>query len=508
MARVYAYNMIAETENVIGEEVQDLDAARRMIQQLRRENHFLSEELRLLKHRIFGRSSERGLDNHPELFAIEPAPVPEPEPIEVKPHVRQRQHPGRHEFPEHLPKEIVEVPLGDADRTCSICGANKDRIGVEITRELELIPAKLFIREYHREKCACRKCLGEVTTAPAPSRPIEKGLAGPGLLAQTVVDKYADHLPLYRQEKRWAREGVRLSRETLCGWIKQTYPSMARIVDAMKKDLWAEGYIQADEVPVPVRNAENAGRNTTGYLWEYSRPHGPVIFDFQMGRARAGPMEFLKGYKGHLQHDAYDAYTNLPGAIIHVACMAHIRRKFWEARKVGDLRADKVIRAIKRLYRIEKEAREAQMSPEQRLELRQRKSVRRMALLRQRIERLGLSVLPRSALGKACAYALRQWPWMENYLHDGRVEIDNNYCENGIRPITLGRKNWLHIGSENAGPWTATYASLVETCRRWKINPFEYFRDVFSRIADHPVNRIDELTPMRWKAACDAASPS
>ncbi len=490
--------MITSAEQTTQEPTVSLEALLENQKRLETENALLREELRLLKHHLFGRSRER-LPEHPELFEAPSSPAPPPAPVTVAPHKRtRRNHPGRHEFPEHLPREVVEIPLSEAERICTVCGEAKDRIDVEITRELEVIPAKLFVREYHREKCACRHCHGEVTTAPPPSRPIEKGIAGPGLLAQVVVDKYVDHLPLYRQEKRFERDGVYLPRKTLCGWLGQMHPTVQRIVDAMIEDLFMGGYAQADEVPVPVRDENIPGRHRQGYLWEYSCPDGPVIFDFRINRARAGPVKFLRDYRGILQHDGYEAYDHVSW-VTHVACMAHIRRKFWEAQKAGDKRADKVVRAIGRLYGIEREAREQKLDAAARLALRQRKSARRMDLLHERIKRLSVEALPKSGLGKACAYALGQWTKMVRYLEDGRIEIDNNQCENGIRPITLGRKNWLHIGSENAGPWTAAYASLAETCRRHGVNPFEYFRDLFSRIADHPVHRIAELTPYRWK---------
>lgn len=490
--------------------LESLEKARRENTRLETTIRLLQEEIRLLKHHVFGRRSERGPADHPELFEVEPSPVPEPEAVKVPAHERKvRNHPGRHAFPEHLPVEVVEIPLPESERLCPECGTPRRRIDVEVTRELEVVPAKLFVREYRRETCACPECLGRVATAPAPSRPIEKGIAGPGLLAQVIADKYADHLPLYRQEKRFAREGVAISRQTMCGWLGQMHPMVERVVDAMKADLFGGGYIQADEVPVPVRDRRRPGPNPTGYLWEYSRPDGPVVFDFRPSRARAGPVEFLQDYKGILQHDGYGAYLHVTGVTRHVACMAHIRRKFWEAGKTGDRRSRKVLRAIGRLYGIEREARERKLDAEARRTLRDRRARWRMDLLRRRIERLVGDALPKSALGKACQYALGQWAAMMRYLDDGRVEIDNNLCENAIRPVTLGRKNWMHIGHEDAGPWTACYASLCETCRRLGINPWEYFQDVLSRIADHPVHRVRELTPAAWlKARQSAAAPA
>jgi len=476
--------------------------------QLRTDVRLLNEQVEYLKQQLFGTKRER-LIEHPELFERLPEQAA-PEPVvetTVAGHTRKRRHPGRNPFPEHLPREVVEIPLSEEEKSCSHCGAEKANLPAEITRELERIPARLFVREYHRQKCACRACGGEVTTAPAPSRPIEKGIAGPGLLAQVVVDKFADHLPLYRQEKRFRREGVELSRKTLCGWLKQLDPYIGHIVAAMKSNLLEADYIQADETPVAVQKPEKRGKNHQGYLWVYGRPKGPVVFDFQMSRAREGPVNFLGDYEGILQHDGYEAYLHAQGEVTHVACMAHIRRKFWEAQKLGEKRAVKVVRAIDRLFAIERWARREKLNDEERLALRQHRSVKRMKLLKLRIEKLLLEVLPKSRLGKACAYALSQWPHMVRYLDDGRIEISNNLCEQSIRPITLGRKNWLHIGSEAAGPVAAHFMSLVETCKRHDVDPLAYFTDIFSRIAEHPVNRIAELTPYNWAQARREPSP-
>jgi len=470
--------------------------------QLHTDVRLLSEQVEYLKQQLFGTKRER-LIEHPELFERLPEQAA-PEPVvetKVAGHTRKRRHPGRNPFPDHLPREVVEIPLSEEEKTCSHCGSEKAELPPEITRELERIPARLFVREYHRQKCACRACGGEVTTAPPPSRPIEKGIAGPGLLAQVVVDKFADHLPLYRQEKRFEREGVKLSRKTLCGWLKQLDPYIGHIVAAMKSNLLEADYIQADETPVAVQKPEKRGKNHQGYLWVYGRPKGPVVFDFQMSRAREGPVNFLGDYEGILQHDGYEAYLHAQGEVTHVACMAHIRRKFWEAQKLGEKRAVKVVRAIDRLFAIERWARREQLNDGERLALRQQRSVKRMKLLKLRIEKLLLEVLPKSKAGKACAYALSQWPHMVHYLDDGRIEISNNLCENSIRPITLGRKNWLHIGSEAAGPVAAHFMSLVETCKRHDVDPLAYFTDIFSRIAEHPVHRIAELTPYNWETS-------
>jgi hypothetical protein len=360
------------------------------------------------------------------------------------------------------------------------------------------------VREYHREKCACRACQQEITTAPAPSRPIEKGIAGPGLLAQVVVDKFADHLPAYRQEKRFKREGINLSRQTICGWYAQINDYTQRVVEVMRQELLGGDYLQADDTPVPVQDRDKPGRHHQGYLWLYGRPGGPVVYDFQMTRqAREGPVTFLKGFRGFLQHDGYPGF-GLVECVTHVACMAHIRRKFWHAMKAGEREAGRIVQKIGWLYRLERKM-EAR-TPEERNAYRERHAKGWLECLKKRIESMMAKAPPASGRGVACRYALEQWPNLLNYLKDGRIRLDNNLCENAVRPVTLGRKNWLHIGSEEAGPVAANFMSLVETCKRFGVNPQEYFTDLFTRIADHPVTRIAELTPYAWAQARSSAA--
>jgi len=473
-------------------------------QELSQENKLLREEIRLLKYRLFGPKSERVIGpDQPALFEpeeeVESCNTP-PKEIKVESHKRKVKHPGRHALPENLPREIVEIPLKEEERECSCCGSQKTIIGYETTEELEVIPAKLFVREYRREKTACRKCHGEVTTAEGPTRPIEKGIAGPGLLAQIIVDKYVYHIPLYRQEKRFSHQGIRLVRNTLCGWLKQLHPSLKRIVNAQRLDLLAGGYIQADETPTPMQDRTKIGKHHKSYFWVYNRPKGPVVFNFQCGRSRDGPKAFLEDFEGTLQHDGFAAYYKIGKKIVHVACLAHIRRKFYEAYKAGHAQAYKVILAIKRIYAIERFAREQQLSSEDRMALREKRLAWRMRILHQRIKRLALDTpLPNDQIMKACKYALNHWHEMYNVLKDGRVEIDNNLVENAIRPIALGRKNWMQIGSPDGGEWAATYASLVQSCIKADINPFDYLKDVIARIAEHPANKVHELMPHCWK---------
>lgn len=314
----------------------------------------------------------------------------------------------------------------------------------------------------------------------------------------------ATHLPLYRQSAILEREaGIELSRMTLCGWVMQGGLWLESIREAMRADLLAGSYIQADETPVGVRSERSPGKNHQSYLWQYSRPGGPVIFDFRMGRSREGPAKFLGRFAGILQSDGYAAYDQIGGkGLIHAGCMAHVRRGFVDALKVapGDAAAEAIVAGIGRLYKIEAQAREAQLPFAQRQELRQEHSVPVLGKLKTQIVALRQQVLPKSVLGKACDYALGQWTRVEVYASHGEVEIDNNWCENAMRPVAVGRKNWLHIGSEEAGPRIAAISSVIETCRRIAVNAREYLLEVLPRIPSWPAKRIAELTPMAWAA--------
>jgi hypothetical protein len=278
------------------------------------------------------------------------------------------------------------------------------------------------------------------------------------------------------------------------------------VVKAQQRDLLAGGYIQADETRMPCQTHEKTGRNHQAYLWEFSRPGGVVVFDFQMGRSREGPRAFLQGFRGKLQCDGYDAYDKLGEGIVYVACGAHVRRGFVEASKVAPLDPlpREILEKFGQLYAVETEAREGRLGPEGRLALRQTKSVPVMAALKTRLEQIRQQRAPGGRLDQACAYALGQWSRWEEYLKDGLIEIDNNWCEGAIRPVALGRKNWLHVGSPEAGPKVAAIASVVETCRRLDIKLRAYLLDVLPRLGEWPIHRVAELTPTAWKVAQSA----
>jgi hypothetical protein len=342
-----------------------------------------------------------------------------------------------------------------------------------------------------------------VATAPVPAQIVPKSKLSNEFIIEALAQNYQQHVPVYRQCAMLAENhGVELSRKTLTDAILAAGGLLQAVVKAQAKELLDGGYIQADETPVPCQTDEKTGRNHRAYIWEFSRPAGPVVFEFHMGRGREGPREFLKGFKGRLQSDGYGAYAKLGEGIVYVGCLTHARRGFVDAAKAkpNDPLPKEVIELFAPLYGVEEEARRANMNFEDRLALRREKSAPRMAALKERVTQIRQQIPPGGKLAQACDYTLNQWSRLEEYLKDGQVEIDNNWCEGAIRPLALGRKNWLHIGSEQAGPKVAAIASIVETCRRLGINLRDYLTSILPKLGDWPSNRVAELTPTAWKA--------
>jgi transposase len=412
---------------------------------------------------------------------------------------------GQKSLPAHLPRREVIIACAEAECVCAQCNGERKVFGYETTERLHREPTKYFVNVLKREKRACPRCeeMG-VTTAPLPPQIIAKGIGSNELVVDVLLAKYELHLPLYRQELQIEREsGIELSRQTMSDWVMQSGGLLETIVREQRKDLISGGYIQADETPVGVQSSETKNRNHRGYLWQYSRPYGPVIFDYQDGRSREGPQKMLQGYRGLLQTDGYQVYQILGiNGIVHACCWAHVRRDFVDAAKIykSDVSLAQIIENIAALYAIEARAREAELSNEQRKTLRQRESVPIVAQLKEMILALRKEVLPKSLQAKACDYALKLWPQLETFLSRGEVEIDNNWSENAIRPVALGRKNWLHIGSKAAAPKVAAILSIIETCHRLKVPVRDYLLSVLPQLAAGKSNPAD-LTPTAWKAA-------
>jgi transposase len=476
-----------------------------------------AEQIRLLNFKFFGPKSEKLSAAQMELLQAEisltagevdqEAERPETEKAAPRPKVKipRPQHPGREPLPPHLERREEIIHCCPADCRCDQCGAERPVIGYDTREELACEPAKFFVRVLKREKRGAH-CLAEqgVVTAPVPAQIVPKGKLANEFIIEVLAQKYQQHLPIYRQQAVLAdNHGIELSRKTLTDAVLAAGSLLQAVVGAQKRELLAGGYIQADETPMPCQTGEKIGRHHRAFLWEYSAPDGVVIFDFKMGRGREGPQEFLRDFRGTLQSDGYGAYAKLGEGIVYAGCLTHARRGFVETAKVAPLDPlpTEILARFGQLYAIEKEAREAGLDADQRLALRRQKSVPLMTALQERLVAIRQQIPPGGALAKACDYTLGQWSRLEEFLKDGRLEADNNICEGGLRPLVLGRKNWLHIGSEQAGPKIAAIASIVETCRRLEVNLRQYLNDVLPKLGQWPINRVAELTPTAWKKA-------
>ena len=475
------------------------------------------EQIRLLNIRFFGPKGEK-LSPGQILLLLEEASVsagevaqeaarPEEEKQKPAPKARRPRpnHPGRDKLPEHLERRQVIIPCHPDDCRCDQCGAERPVIGYETREELSCQPAVFFVNVIMREKRGshCQEEQG-VKTAPVPPQIVPKSKLSNEFIIEAVAQKYQQHLPAYRQCAMLAENhNIDLSRKTLTDAILAAGGLLGAVVRAQAAELKRGAYLQADETPMPCQTPEKTGHNHRAFVWEYGCPGGAVVFDFQMGRGRAAPLAFLKGFRGVLQSDGYGAYAELGEGIVYAGCMSHARRGFVEASKLAPKNPwpVEVVAKIGELYDVEREARAAGLGAEARKTLRQAKSAPLMAALKIRLVEMRRQVPPGEKLADACDYALRQWSRLEVFLENGLVEIDNNWCEGGMRPLALGRKNWLHIGSEQAGPKVAAIMSIVETCRRLEINLRKYLMDVLPKLGEWPANRVAELTPTAWKAA-------
>jgi len=470
---------------------------------------FETEKLRLenanLKRLIFGAKQERFVPvtnaEQGALFTL-PAPMaPSPAKTEQIIYTRQKAQkahklPSRQPLPASLPrKEIVIEPEENT--------SGMKKIGEEITEELEYEPGKLYVNRYIRPKYARPKDEG-VVIGTLPSRPIEKGIAGPGLLAHMLISKFVDHLPIYRQRQQFLRYGVELAESTLYDWIKYSTDLVLPLVHLQRERVLQVNYLMVDETPIKVLDPNKKGTTHQGYYWPYYDPIGKqVFFDYQKSRSREGPNTVLRNFRGYLQTDAYAGYEELAAQpdIIPVGCMAHARRYFFEAQDNDHQRTEWMLFRFQALYAVEQYCRENQVSFARRYELRQGEAKPVMAEMRAWLDQESIKVLPASAIGKAIGYMLHQWPRLERYLTDGTLEIDNNLVENAIRPIALGRKNYLFAGSHKAAVRAAAIYTLVANAKLCHIEPFAYLRDVLTRLANHPFIDLDQLLPCNWKAS-------
>ena len=483
-------------------------------------NEHLQHQLEKLLRQIYGRRSEKLDPNQLLLFAreimeataVDPAATTPPstdvEPAESVAPPNKNGH-GRKPLPKSLERrrKVHDVPLEQLP--CPDCGAVRTKIGEEIREQLEYIPASLVVIDNVRPKYACKACQANVVIAERLPEPIEKGLPGPGLLAHVIVSKYADHLPLYRQEGIFRRHGVELSRQTMCDWMAISAELLEPIVKEMHREILKSRVIQTDDTTVPVLD-RSLGKTRTGRLWDYlgDRDHPHVVYDYTPDRSGEGPLRMLEGYEGYLQADAYSGYDSLYAGkkIIEVGCWAHARRKFYDARTSDPVRSHVAMAMIQRLYRVEKDVKDLDDAVRRALRRERSKPILKEidAWLLQEKDR----ALPKSPIGEAIGYALNHWQALERYTEAGWLSIDNNASERGMKPVALGRKNWLFAGSDAGGKTAATLMSLCMTCKNLAMDSFAYLRDVLERISTHPARRIGELLPDQWKKERAAAEPN
>ena len=417
----------------------------------------------------------------------------------------RRPHPGRQELPAHLPRRETILACPPEQCACRACGQETTVIGYEQSEQLDVEPAQYFVRVTKREKRACSRCPEQgVAAAPVPPRILDKSLASDQVVIDTVVAKYSDHLPLYRQSAILARDtGIEISRATLDGWVMRVGELLIPIATAMRQQLLCSPYLQADETPVAVQMPDKRGKHHQAYLWQYGTPGGSVVFDFQLGRGRDGPKRFLRGYEGLLQSDGYAAYEQVGGPkMVPVCCWAHARRKYLEALKLHpeDRVAARLAAQIDDLFAIDAEARSAGLDHAARQALRLARAQPLLDQLKRQIETAHAHALPASALGKASRYTLALWPKLTRFLQHPELELSNNLAENSMRPIALGRKNWIHVGSPQAGPKVAAILSIVESCRRFQIPVRDYLADVLPGLAGWSIQHLQDRTPSAWAA--------
>jgi transposase len=481
-------------------------------------NHEI-ENLKLLilklKRMKFGRSSEK-LDRQIEQLqlrleemetaqaATEAATEPETEPAASTPKTESSRRKGsRGPLPGHLPRETqTHAPKHDV---CPDCGGSLSALGEDVAEILEYVPAQFKVIRIVRPKCSCTRC-NRILQEPAPNRPVERSMAGAGLLAHVLVSKYGDHLPLYRQSDIYEREGVDLPRSTLASWVGGAARTLEPLVELLRKYVLHAGKLHGDDIPVPVLSPGD-GKTKTGRLWTYVRDDRPagsaeppaVWFAYSPDRKAEHPVKHLREFRGVLQADGYAGFNRLyeQGTIVEAACWAHVRRKFYDLYQAhASPIAEEALKRIGALYEIEQKIRGR--PPDERQRIRQERALPLLDSLHAWLKQCISKLFKKSDVALATQYALDRWPSLLRYVHDGRLEIDNNAAERALRAVALGRKNYLFQGSDAGGEYAAAMYSLIGTAKLNGLDPEAYLSYVLSHIADHPIHRIEDLLP--WNA--------
>ena len=480
---------------------QDIERYQKDILELKQRNAFLEQELAQLKRMIFGSKSERFISQDEDqlsLFDKEEKIVPaQQETITYQRKKEDKKKKGH-------PRPKISASLPRKEEVIGPERVTKDmrKIGEEVTELLEYEPGKIYVRKITRPKYVTKNEDDGVIIAKLPSLPLPRSNAGAGLLAQIIVSKFIDHLPFYRQIQQFKRQGVTIADSTINDWFGNTCKLLLPLYEKLRSIVSSKDYLMADETPIPVQDSHKKGTTHTGYHWVYFSPvDNLVCFDYQPGRDRAGPKTFLEGFSGALQTDGYNAYEQFTTNknIIQLACMAHARRYFEKALGNDNERAKYMLCELQKLYEIESMAREKQLSYQQRYVLRQEKSITILEKIKDWLDENLPKVLPKSAIGKAILYMLKYWDRLKRYVENGKYEIDNNLVENSIRPVALGRKNYLFAGSHQAAGHAAMMYSFFDSCKRNQINPFDWLKETLEKIPEQKANKLQELLPHNFK---------
>jgi transposase len=477
---------------------------RGLVHELLATNRHLQRRIDQLEHRldqllkqVYGPRADRLNPDQLSLFGDAPAadPVPPPAPPPATPSRAKPGH-GRRTLPANLRRERVEVDVPAAEKLA--VGGTWVTIGEEVSERLDYTPSALFIRQIVRPKYVVRFADGrpdQLRVADLPPEALPRTVAAAGLVADVIVSKCVDHLPLYRQEKRYARQGVTLSRSTLCGWLADAATALTPLYSLLRAQVLAARVVHTDDTPIPVQDATR-DHCRTGRLWAYCS-RDAVVYDATPDRCRDGPAGFLAGFRGYLQCDAYAGYDGLfaDGRIVEVACWAHARRKFVEAQKTSPAQAHEAVARIRQLYAVEHEARD--LDAPARAALRQAKAKSVLDALKEWLDREQTRALPKTPLAEAITYTRNQWAALGVYLRDGDLAIDNNAAERALKPFCLGRKNWLFFGSDRGGRTLAILCSFTATCELLAINPWTWLRDTLTRLPTTPADQLASLLPAK-----------
>jgi len=440
--------------------------------------------------------------------AADPAGPPADRPANQEHEQKRKARPhGRGGFPAHLPRRRIEHPVDPAQARCACCSDHPPliQVGEDTCEKLVKLPVQYEVHVHVYPQLACQRCHEGVTSAPRQDNRLKADVS---VIADVVVKKHVEHQPLYRQQQGFDRLHLPISRQTLCDWTGWCSDQVEPIVQAMTEYICAQPLIQSDETTVRMQLAN--GQMGTARLWGFGLPWAEIVFNFRTDKSQTGPREFLQGTKARfLQTDGGSSYVPVFKALelLHVACMAHIRRGLFEARAEAPLAVDLLLAAIQKLYRIEKRAKAMGLSLDARLQLRQREAQEIFMEVGQLIATLRKDALPKSPLGQALKYAENQWPAMARYLEVAQAELDNNSTEHGLRAVVLGRRNWLHVGQEAGGEKAANLFSLLITCKRLGVEPYAYLHDILRRLPSHPNKDIWQLTPRGWAETFASKSP-